>query len=288
MSANALRDRTTEMEVTIRPIGVVESPFRTVGDRCDYAAESFVRLRPELAAGLNGIEYFSHIWVIYHQHCANVWLGTRGLGAPLPLILPADDDRAGQGIFSSRAPCRPSLLGSCIVELVRREGAALVVRGLDAIDRTPVLDVKPYVPQFDAFPDAVVPLHWAKVMDRPGDRARLSRELHWDTSNVDFALGLRAGVAALRRLGAKRGDPLLAEGRGSMFFAHGFEMATGCSLLRATLAWTESRAGAGPWSLRIANAGNRACALELTRICWADAASVLAADETDLLTASDA
>lgn len=283
MNANALPESPMEMAVTIRPIGVVESPFRTVSDRCDYAAEARVLVRPELQTGLTGIEYFSHIWVIYHQHRAKDWLQVRGSETMLPLILPADDDRAGQGIFSSRAPCRPALLGSCIVELIRREGASLIVRGLDAIDGTPVLDVKPYVPKFDAFPQAIVPLRWAKVMSSPDDPTHGSRESHWDTTNVDFALGLRAGLAALARIGAKRGDPLRADVRGSLFLAQGFEMATGCSPLRATLAWTEKNADSVPWTVRITNAADQECELALVNVHWHDAAAVIAANEEDIL-----
>jgi tRNA (adenine37-N6)-methyltransferase len=288
MNATSLPDPPALADVTIRPIGVVESPFRTVSDRCDYATEARVRLWPELEAGLTGIEYFSHICVIYHQHRSQAWLQTRGMETTPPLVLPADDDRAGQGIFSSRAPCRPAALGSCIVELVRREGATLVVRGLDAIDGTPVLDVKPYVPQFDAFPAATVPLHWAKVMARIDDPAHGSREFHWDTTNADFALGLRAGLAALLWLGAKRGAPLRAEVRGSLFLAQGFEMATGCSPLRGTLALTERSASEPPWTVRVSGpGGDEVCQLFLTRLHWRDSADVLAAKEEELLTISD-
>lgn len=273
--------------VLVRTIGAVESPFHTVSDRCDYATEARVRLRPEFEPGLTGLEYFSHIWVIYHQHCAQAWLDARGWHEIRPMIMPADDDRAGQGIFSSRAPCRPAALGSCIVELVRREGAALVVRGLDAIDGTPVVDVKPYVPQFDAYPCATVPLHWARVMARPDDAAHGSREFHWDTTNADFALGLRAGLAVLARLGARRGDALLAEVSGSLFLAQGFEMATGCSPLRGTLRLVERDATQSPWTIRATHSQRcSACVVTLPKMHWIDAAEVLAAKDDTLLTIS--
>ncbi|MBK8479159.1 MAG: tRNA (N6-threonylcarbamoyladenosine(37)-N6)-methyltransferase TrmO [Opitutaceae bacterium] len=266
---------------TLAPIGVVDSPYQTFVDGCDYQSESRIVLRPELEAGLVGIEYFSHLWVIYRQHRSAEWLRARGWGDAPPLVLPAEDDRAGQGVFSSRAPCRPAALGSCIVSLLRREKNVIVVRGLDAFHRTPVVDVKPYVPHFDAFPDAAVPLHWAKVMERPDDAARASREMHWDTSNVDFALGLRVGVAALRRLGVARGVPLRAELAGSTFFAHGFEMATGCSPLRATLVHTPRSASEVPWTVRLFH-GEQVLDYRLARVAWPDAASILAAVENAL------
>ncbi len=266
---------------TLAPIGVVDSPYQTFVDGCDYQSESRIVLRPELEAGLVGIEYFSHLWVIYRQHRSAEWLRARGWGDAPPLVLPVEDDRAGQGVFSSRAPCRPAALGSCIVSLLRREKNVIVVRGLDAFHRTPVVDVKPYVPHFDAFPDAAVPLHWAKVMARPDDAARASREMHWDTSNVDFALGLRVGVAALRRLGVARGVPLRAELAGSTFFAHGFEMATGCSPLRATLVHTSRSTCEVPWTVRLVH-GDHALLYCLPRVIWPDAASILAAVEDAL------
>ena len=267
--------------VTLTPLGAIDSPFLSVETRCDYRSESRLVLRPELRAGLVGVEYFSHLFVIYRQHRSAEWLRARAWGSTPPLVLPADDDRAGQGVFSSRAPCRPAGLGSCVVALLRREENTLVVRGLDALHGTPVVDIKPYVPQFDAFADAAVPLHWAKVMQRPDDAARLARELHWDTSNVDFALGLRVGVAALRRLGVARGVPLHAELASSTFFAHGFEMATGCSPLRGTLAHTLREVAEAPWTVRLVH-GDTTLDYCLEKLDWPDAASILAATDGEL------
>jgi|GEM_PF-794275 len=267
---------------TLTPIGEVDSPLQTLADGCDYRSVSRIVFRPELRAGLIGVEYFSHLCVIYQQHRSSEWLQARGWGDEPPLILPADDDRAGQGVFSSRAPCRPACLGSCVVSLLRREDNTLVVRGLDALHGTPVLDVKPYVPQFDAFPDAAVPLHWAKVMDRPDDTARVARELHWDTSNADFTLGLRVGVVALRNLGVVRGVPLQAKLAGSTFFAHGFEMATGCSPLRGTLVHTSRATTELPWTVHLVH-GDRSIVYSLPEVVWTDAAAVMAAHEDALI-----
>ncbi|MBP7371739.1 MAG: SAM-dependent methyltransferase [Opitutaceae bacterium] len=268
--------------VTLTPLGAIESPFLSVETRCDYRSESRLVLRPELTAALAGIEYFSHLWVIYRQHRTDDWLRVHGWGTPAaPLVVPTEDERAGQGILSTRAPCRPAGLGSCIVALVRREENVLVVRGLDALHGTPLIDVKPYVPQFDAFPDAVVPRHWARVMDRADDAAQLARELHWDTSNVDFALGLRVGVAALQRLGVARGASLRAELVGSGFFAHGFEMATGCSPLRGTLVHTPRTVAEAPWTVRLTH-GDTTLDYRLDKLVWPDAASVLSATDGEL------
>jgi tRNA-Thr(GGU) m(6)t(6)A37 methyltransferase TsaA len=267
--------------VTLEPIGSVESPYHSVDDRCDYRSESRLVLRLELAPALVGLEYFSHLWVIYRQHRVGEWLHRNDWGPEAPLVLPADDHRAGQGIFSTRAPCRPAGLGSCIVALHRREENVLVVRGLDALDGTPLIDVKPYVPHFDAFPDAAVPLHWAKVMDQPDDAARLSRELHWDTSSTDFTLGLRVGVAVLARLGLERGQPLRAELGASALFAQGFEAATGCSPLRGTLAVLPRGNHEAPWSVRLPMSGP-VVEFRLPRTVWSSAAEILGADEPSL------
>jgi len=267
---------------TLTPIGEVDSPLHTLADGCDYRSISRIVFRPELRAGLVGVEYFSHLCVIYQQHRSSDWLQARGWGETPPLVLPADDDRAGQGVFSSRAPCRPACLGSCVVSLLRRDDNTLVVRGLDALHGTPVLDVKPYVPQFDAFPEAAVPLHWAKVMDRPDDVARVARELHWDTSNADFTLGLRVGVVALRNLGVVRGVPLHAELAGSTFFAHGLEMATGCSPLRGTLVHTPRSTTEVPWTVSLVH-GDTTVRYQVPLVVWTDAAAVMAAAKDELV-----
>jgi tRNA (adenine37-N6)-methyltransferase len=221
--------------------------------------------------------------VIYHQHRSREWLEMKHWSDRPPLVVPPGDDRAGQGIFSGRFPCRPSTLGSCIVRLIRREGARLAVRGLDALDGTPVLDVKVYVPQFDAFPDAKTPLRWAGVMNGPDDAAIGARAFHWDTSNAEFALGLRAGLAALTRLNARRGDALHSTLESGFFFAQGWEAATGCGPLRGTLAWTSDTSAV--WKAEIERAGEASSrvTLHINSQGWSDAAAVMNAPEAQLI-----
>lgn len=272
----------TGTAATVAIIGRVESAFVDVAGRTDYRAESRVRLSEEFASGLLGLEYFSHIWVIYRQHRAEEWLKARAWAPGGPLVIPADDERCGQGIFCSRAPCRPARLGSCIVRLLRREGAVLVVSGLDAIDGTPVIDVKPYVPRFDAFADATIPLHWARVMDGEDDHAHGSRAFHWDTTQRDFALGQRVGLAALAAFGAHRGVGLQAEVRGSLFFAQGFEMTSGCTPLRGSLRLEEASAAAGPWTILVKAKSGRKHVWSMHPPTTGDAAAVFAAPEHEL------
>lgn len=153
---------TSSAPFTLAPIGEVDAPFQTFVDGCDWRSESRIVLRPELESGLVGIEQFSHLWVIYRQHRSAEWARARGWGDAAGLVLPGEDGQAGMGVFGSRSPCRPAGLGSCVVALLRREGSVLLVQGLDALHRTPVVDVKPYLPRFDAFPAAAVPLHWRR------------------------------------------------------------------------------------------------------------------------------
>ena len=268
--------------ITLTPIGMVESSFSKVSDRMDYSAESRVVLLPELLPALAGIEHFSHLWVIYYQHRSAEWREAHGWLKETALVHPATDDRSGQGIFASRLPVRPAALGSCVVELVRREGAVLIVRGLDAIQGTPVLDVKVYVPQFDAFPEAITPLHLARVMSHSDDLSRAARCFHWETTQVEFALGFRAGLISLEKLAVRRGQGLSVRLSGSLFFAQGYEAATGCSPLRGTLDWAERNQKEPPWYVRLAQGAN-CVEFELAQLDWTDASAVMNAKELELL-----
>ncbi|MGO8766149.1 MAG: SAM-dependent methyltransferase [Limisphaerales bacterium] len=270
--------------ITLTPIGMVESSCGKVSDRMDYAAESRVIVLPELLPAPTGIEHFSHLWVIYYQHLSGEWREAHGWRKERVLVHPPTDDRSGQGIFASRAPVRPAALGSCIVEFVQREGTVLTVRGLDAIRGTPVLDVKVYVPQFDAFPGAITPLHWARVISHANDLSSAARCFHWETTQVEFALGFRAGLVSLEKLAVRPGQGLSGQLSSSLFFAQGYEAATGCSPLRGTLDWTERSQVQPPWDVRLAQGANFV-EFKLAQLDWADASSVMNAKEPEILSA---
>jgi tRNA-Thr(GGU) m(6)t(6)A37 methyltransferase TsaA len=148
--------------VTITPVGVVESDFKDFSLTTRYDAESTVVIREDLVEGLIGIELFSHIHVLYYQHRRLEWQKVMGLSQTEKPVLttPLAGEPSCQGVWTSRSPARPSGIGSCVVELVRRDRNRLIVKGLDAFDGTAVLDIKIYIPRFDSFPMAVVPLHW--------------------------------------------------------------------------------------------------------------------------------
>ena len=125
---------------TSQPIGFVSSPFkntsevpRGLGARHDDVGA--LNILPELEAGLTDIEGFSHLFII--------WEFDRSQGFEL-LGTPPTDNRP-HGVFATRSPRRPNPIGLTVVELLRRKGPVLHVRGVDMLDGTPILDIKPYL-----------------------------------------------------------------------------------------------------------------------------------------------
>src|SRR5512140_2486452 len=123
-----------------QPIGYVRSPYNDTqqvpkGLGAKHEAEGILEILPEFEAGLTDIEGFSHLFVI--------WVFDRAEGFEL-MGKPPTDDRA-HGVFATRSPYRPNPIALTVVELLRREGPRLHVRGLDMLDGTPVLDIKPYL-----------------------------------------------------------------------------------------------------------------------------------------------
>jgi tRNA-Thr(GGU) m(6)t(6)A37 methyltransferase TsaA len=122
------------------PIGFVRSAYqRTIdvpkGLGARHEAEGILEVQAEFEAGLTDIEGFSHLYVL--------WVFDRSEGFEL-LGVPPTDDKA-HGVFATRSPRRPNPIGLSVVELLRREGRRLLVRGIDMLDGTPILDIKPYL-----------------------------------------------------------------------------------------------------------------------------------------------
>jgi tRNA-Thr(GGU) m(6)t(6)A37 methyltransferase TsaA len=136
----------------LKPIGYVKSPASQPFDRAWGQVIAEIHVDAALAAGLDGLDQFSHVVVIFLMHQAT-FDAARGLirrpqgRADMPEL----------GIFAQRARHRPNPIGVTAVELVKVEDNVLTVRGLDAIDGTPVLDIKPYFPVFDRVDSAHVP-----------------------------------------------------------------------------------------------------------------------------------
>ncbi|GAB0089847.1 uncharacterized protein DMENIID0001_044640 [Sergentomyia squamirostris] len=139
-----------EGEVKFAPIGVIKTPFpekRAVPRQASISSEieGFIELASDVfnnpAHSLEGLEDFSHIWVIYYFH--------RNQCHAKAKIAPPRLDGTRIGVFSSRSPHRPCPLGLSLVQLTKIEGSKIYFRGIDMIDNTPVFDIKPYVPQYD-------------------------------------------------------------------------------------------------------------------------------------------
>jgi tRNA-Thr(GGU) m(6)t(6)A37 methyltransferase TsaA len=137
------------MDFGLRPIGTIHSPFATKEDapiQGSFSPDALgtVEVFPEYSQGLKDIELFSHIFILYRFDRAG----------ETKLVRPTFLDDEPHGVFASRHPCRPNSIGITVVRLVRRKGNVLEVGGIDVLDGTPLLDIKPYLPQFDCYPDA--------------------------------------------------------------------------------------------------------------------------------------
>lgn len=234
--------------VSIQPVGVVVSDFKKVSRNYDYNRESVIYMREDLTDALIGLELFSHMHVIYYQDRREDWLKLiEWEQDEPPITLPFASEPVCQGVYSTRSPSRPSAMGSCVVEIIKREENRIYVKGLDALDGSPVLDIKIYIPHYDAFPLAETPLNWCMG----NELITTSRHLHWDTINVGLTLGLRTGTKALQTIGVNRGEALRAEVVGGHFFAQGIEGATGCTVLRNSMIFEEINTSPGMWTLKL-------------------------------------
>ena len=142
-------------------IGTVKSPVVEAVDDGWGGVESAIVVNDEFARGLDGIDKFSHVIVVFWMHEATFDAARDLVRRPR-----GRTDMPEAGIFAQRARHRPNPIGLTAVRLLRRDGNALFVRGLDAIDGTPVLDVKPYVPPFDRVDGATVPAWMDALMER--------------------------------------------------------------------------------------------------------------------------
>ena len=136
------------MEFSISPIGVIQTPFDNLEGmpiQPSGAKEiaGTIILEPEYEEGLDDIDGFSHLILLYMFH------KSRGFNLKVKPFL----DNQQRGLFSTRAPRRPNAIGLSIVQLIKREGCRLSVKGVDVLNNTPLIDIKPYVPKFDVKKD---------------------------------------------------------------------------------------------------------------------------------------
>jgi len=134
---------------TLQPIGLIRTPY-TTKEECPIQPtftpeeQSRVELFDEYAAGLKDIKGFSHLYLLYMFDRSG----------EVQLVRPTFLDDEPHGIYASRHPCRPNGIGISIVKLVERDGNILTVEGADMLDGTPLLDIKPYLPQYDCIAGA--------------------------------------------------------------------------------------------------------------------------------------
>ena len=141
-------------DITIRPIGIVRSRVKQK-QQSDYNWQGIVSevvIDSRFNEALDGLEGFSHIIVIYWLHQA-----VDPAKMALKVHPRGKQELPPAGLFASRSPYRPNPLGQKVVRLLERRDNVLRVQGLDAIDETPVIDIKPYIPGYDSVADATVP-----------------------------------------------------------------------------------------------------------------------------------
>lgn len=130
---------------TPRPIGIIRSPYRRSADipkglGAKHDADGVLEILPEFAPGLQDLEGFSHLFVL--------WVFDRSEG--FDLVGSPPFEKRPHGVFATRSPRRPNPIGLTVVELTRREGNLLHVHGVDMLDGTPILDIKPYMSSIPA------------------------------------------------------------------------------------------------------------------------------------------
>ena len=136
------------MKLKLEPIGIVHSPYKNRYEAPPQGGEevSEIVVFDEYERGLKDIEGFSHLHILYYLH--------KSRGYSLSVKTPWDSEP--HGLFATRSPHRPNLIGYSVVQLIERKMCTLKVKGLDAIEGTPILDIKPYIPKIDSKPNAKI------------------------------------------------------------------------------------------------------------------------------------
>ncbi len=142
----------------IKPIGIIHSPHQSIQDmpiqpKGAQAVAGYLELNEELTGGLKDLQGFSHIYLLYSFHQA-----TRTELEVIPFM-----DTQSRGVFSTRSPLRPNHIGLSIVQLIKVEGNRVYVNGIDVLDGTPLLDIKPYIAGFDRVEESTS--GWLKASD---------------------------------------------------------------------------------------------------------------------------
>ncbi len=132
------------MKIILNPIGVIHSPFTKLEDMPiqptgSIGTQGTIEIFPEYSQALQDLEGFSHLYAIYQFHMSKGWKAK---------VKPFLDDQE-RGLFSTRAPKRPNPIGLSVLEIIAIRENCITVNNLDILDKTPLLDIKPYIPQFE-------------------------------------------------------------------------------------------------------------------------------------------
>ncbi len=135
-------------KITYQPIGIIHTPFRDlkgipIQPTFAQKSQGTIELQEEYLDGLKDLDGFSHILIIYHLHLS------KGYHLHVTPFL----DKVLRGLFSTRAPKRPNPIGISLVKLIKIEGPMIHIEDIDVVDGTPLLDIKPYIRQFDEVED---------------------------------------------------------------------------------------------------------------------------------------
>ena len=136
--------------ITLKPIGTVRNKIKQRGKRDVRNVVSEIVVDSSLNEALDNLDEFSHIVILY-------WCHQSRRPTPLKVHPKRDETIPLKGVFATRSPDRPNSIGETTVELLKRHKNVLTVKGLDAIDGTPVIDIKPYLPGSDSAPKAKIP-----------------------------------------------------------------------------------------------------------------------------------
>ncbi|MHA1294582.1 MAG: tRNA (N6-threonylcarbamoyladenosine(37)-N6)-methyltransferase TrmO [Promethearchaeota archaeon] len=139
-----IKERKFPKQICYRPIGIIHSPFKSLKgipiQSSMSNSEGIIEIFPEFQPALKDLNNFSYIFCIYHFDLVKL---------PIPLqSKPFLDDNV-RGVFAIRTPFRPNPIGVSIFELKKISNNKIYVKNIDVLDRTPILDIKPYIPQFD-------------------------------------------------------------------------------------------------------------------------------------------
>ena len=157
MMGKAKKDPGDLPELSLRPIGVVKNSVRDPRPNGWEAIDSRIIIKKELVASLLGLNGYSHLIVLFWMHL--IPLSMRG--SELQIRSGVLSELSLQGILATRSQLRPNPIGLTVVPVIDVVGSVVYVRGLDAVNGTPVLDIKPYIPAFDSEASARIP-DWAR------------------------------------------------------------------------------------------------------------------------------